>query len=83
MNLDSWDEDELLFVTGKDIRYFPLSSSTLSCSYRQNCCLWFPIEFNYVNMEKVCKKIIIIDDSKPALLRSDERPDLLPQNQFL
>ena len=21
-NLDSWDEDELLFVTGKDIRYF-------------------------------------------------------------
>ena len=22
MNLDSWDEDELLFVTGKDIRYF-------------------------------------------------------------
>ena len=21
-NLDSWDEDELLFVTSKDIRYF-------------------------------------------------------------
>ena len=83
MNLNSWDEDELLLVTGKDIHYFPISYSTLSCSYRQNCCLWFPIEFNYVNMVKVCEKITIIDDSKPALLRSDERPDLLPQNQFL
>ena len=28
-NLDSWDEDELLFVTGEDIRYFFLDAFSL------------------------------------------------------
>ena len=59
-NLDSWDEDELLFVTSKDIHYFFFDIFLLELS---------PLIFNCLKVRK--KKLI--GDFKPALLRTDER----------
>ena len=50
----------------RPVRISAISSPMLSCSRGQNCCLWFPIDYNFV---KLCKKLLI-DDFKPACLRT-------------
>ena len=50
----------------RPVRISAISSPMLSCSRGQNCCLWFPIHYNFV---KLCKKLLI-DDFKPARLRT-------------
>ena len=60
--------DELLFVTGKDTRYFLFDAFLLVLDrivffeFRSSLTVW------------KCVGKVIIDDFKPALLRTDERP---------
>ena len=69
----------------RPVRISAISSPMLSCSRGQNCCLWFPIDYNFV---KLCKKLLI-DDFKPLVYEPENHADwktmkdFLPQNQFL